>query len=688
MTRYKLYLTSIALLAFTSISAQLNGNYTIGGINPDYSSPQSAAGSLQDQGISGPVTFLIRPGTYSGFSLGTFANATGQDTVVFKAENGIASSVIINSRIVFEETVRVHLNRLTITGSASSELSTLFLDHTNHCLISYCNISNPSGSNYDDDEALIKIEAPWEGSYARLTFDSCIISSPLKTIDAWGKVVNVYINRSVMTGCFKLGDDVSFYYNYNTISILDYYLNRGSQRFTGNEFHIPDTTWILHIDGKFFNNTFNCLIHTSGIFIDNIFKMDVEAIHSNGANFRGNLFEGGLTTSFCHGSYYSCNIFKGECNINSDASTIWNNFFFNNLSISHGPGQWVEFNNFHPNATAFFMYVSATIRNNNFGNLVVYQPSIAMVTNNNFVNGSDVPVSFAGVNPSFYDPGYIDPENDLRATNPALIQKSCLVYSTFRFDIDSIRRNNAATIGANEVCLSLPMDTVYLHCGDSLCLDLCMEDFEGYFWTPSYLFNDSTSSSPYIFPQDSIMIKLNHEVLGVVDSLMIMMIDSLPVANCSYVADGNNIQFVNKSGCAGSYLWEFGDGATSVETDPLHTYPGSGFYSGTLTAYNTFGMSYYPFNINIVNPVVSHIDTAVIRLFPIPASDKLCLGIPSEMLPLKLNIIDMQGISHYSEIIAEPEKCININNLPAGMYMAVFNGNSVQFSRKLPIMAY
>ena len=44
--------------------AQLSGNYTVGGSNPDFASLPDVTSALQTQGVSGPVTFNLRAGTY------------------------------------------------------------------------------------------------------------------------------------------------------------------------------------------------------------------------------------------------------------------------------------------------------------------------------------------------------------------------------------------------------------------------------------------------------------------------------------------------------------------------------------------------------------------------------------------------------------------------------------------------
>jgi len=62
----------------------------------------------------------------------------------------------------------------------------------------------------------------------------------------------------------------------------------------------------------------------------------------------------------------------------------------------------------------------------------------------------------------------------------------------------------------------------------------------------------------------------------------------LPIAGFNYiVANANNqVSFINTSHYAESYLWDFGDGSSSTDENPLHNYLSNGTYSVTLTASN------------------------------------------------------------------------------------------------------
>ena len=65
---------------------------------------------------------------------------------------------------------------------------------------------------------------------------------------------------------------------------------------------------------------------------------------------------------------------------------------------------------------------------------------------------------------------------------------------------------------------------------------------------------------------------------------------------------GQPFTFTNNStGNAVSYLWNFGDGGTSTEENPVHTYNMEGSYSVTLTAFNSNGCDSSVTEINLID---------------------------------------------------------------------------------------
>ncbi len=61
-----------------------------------------------------------------------------------------------------------------------------------------------------------------------------------------------------------------------------------------------------------------------------------------------------------------------------------------------------------------------------------------------------------------------------------------------------------------------------------------------------------------------------------------------PEANFTFVIDKGKVSFTNRSANADSFIWDFGDGASSLEYHPVHTYKSNGSYIVKLTAANTF----------------------------------------------------------------------------------------------------
>lgn len=79
-----------------------------------------------------------------------------------------------------------------------------------------------------------------------------------------------------------------------------------------------------------------------------------------------------------------------------------------------------------------------------------------------------------------------------------------------------------------------------------------------------------------------------------------IQVSSAPTALFSaQAAGGLSYNFTNSSIGADSYIWNFGDGATSTSSQPLHSYAMPGFYTVTLTAVNACGNAQYMMNLTV-----------------------------------------------------------------------------------------
>ncbi len=88
---------------------------------------------------------------------------------------------------------------------------------------------------------------------------------------------------------------------------------------------------------------------------------------------------------------------------------------------------------------------------------------------------------------------------------------------------------------------------------------------------------------------------------------------SLPYVSFTYTADGDEtstgtpIHFQSTiSGDATSWQWDFGDGATSTERNPTHTFTATGTYHVTLTATNAYGSRSFSHTFHVYSGTVIH----------------------------------------------------------------------------------
>jgi gliding motility-associated-like protein len=116
-----------------------------------------------------------------------------------------------------------------------------------------------------------------------------------------------------------------------------------------------------------------------------------------------------------------------------------------------------------------------------------------------------------------------------------------------------------------------------------------------YRWTPGKGLSDSNASSTTADPivtTTYLVTGMNGD--GCSDTAMLTVyVDSIPRASFNgqilNYCDPLTMQFANLSTRGDSYNWDFGDGVTSNELDPQHTYKGAGAYQVTLTVTSEYG---------------------------------------------------------------------------------------------------
>ncbi len=99
--------------------SSLCGVYTIGGASPDFTTLQQAADALVANGITCPVTFHVRSGTYTtGATLIAVAGSSATNTITFESESGNPADVMVQDFQCFylDGCDYVHLKNMSLSS--------------------------------------------------------------------------------------------------------------------------------------------------------------------------------------------------------------------------------------------------------------------------------------------------------------------------------------------------------------------------------------------------------------------------------------------------------------------------------------------------------------------------------------------------------------------------------------------
>ena len=135
-----------------------------------------------------------------------------------------------------------------------------------------------------------------------------------------------------------------------------------------------------------------------------------------------------------------------------------------------------------------------------------------------------------------------------------------------------------------------------------------------------------------------------------------------------------------------SYLWQFGDGQSSIKKEPVNTYSGNGTYWISLSVKNASGCLQTDSNevtINFTGTASGSLDSRNVNIFPNPAQDAIYIYAGNEIIK-SVSLLDITGrdIVIYSNVNATKAK-VNSATLPQGMYFIKLNLNNGSYISKV-----
>ena len=222
-------------------------------------------------------------------------------------------------------------------------------------------------------------------------------------------------------------------------------------------------------------------------------------------------------------------------------------------------------------------------------------------------------------------------------------------------------------------------------------------------WTFSYqvdtlmtttIFN--TTTNPYII---NAIYNGTYEIIGLTDTyctgnsfsgMANITVSYPPISDFSYISNGLEISFVNNTMNASTYLWDFGDTQTSIDFNPIHTYPLDGTYIVTLTTSNAVcGDNVFTDTLNVYALGMENFDNEnSITFYPTPTSGILYIKFLKEVNnEITIEIFNMAGEITYQEIYKSNDKLkkIDLSNISPGVYSIRFSNNKISKTQKLII---
>ena len=231
----KQFIFSALLFSFScSVFAQLSGSYTVGGTGANYSSIVQAVDSLNSKGVSGPVVFNIKQGTYTGqVEILNPSGVSATNNVTFRPDTFNTLPVILtysalssakSGTFIFNNVDYVNVDSLTIlSGGVSFGHSIEFIGGASHISIDGCKLEGSQFSSSTSSNTAIVYDGTGSANMSNnVTIENC-------SIKYGGYAIYVYGSSSAsqQTGWVVKNNDITefnyygTYFYYTNVSFID-----------------------------------------------------------------------------------------------------------------------------------------------------------------------------------------------------------------------------------------------------------------------------------------------------------------------------------------------------------------------------------------------------------------------------------------------------------------------------------
>ena len=122
-----------------------------------------------------------------------------------------------------------------------------------------------------------------------------------------------------------------------------------------------------------------------------------------------------------------------------------------------------------------------------------------------------------------------------------------------------------------------------------------------------------------------------------------------------------------------NWYWTFGDGSSSTEVSPVHTYLGPGTYTACLVVSNQYGADTLCRDILVddISGVSNLPALPQVRVGPNPFNDVLQVQLPAMVSGVQpqFRLLDLFGREVFRTTLRDFDNVLSVKELPAGMYV-------------------
>jgi len=167
------------------------------------------------------------------------------------------------------------------------------------------------------------------------------------------------------------------------------------------------------------------------------------------------------------------------------------------------------------------------------------------------------------------------------------------------------------------------------------------------------------------------------------DEIVVNVYETSAVADFIVSINCFSVYFINNYSSASSYYWNFGDGSTSTEENPVHNYATDSIYNVTLIAISPCGNDTVSYNIEVTSLSDELESDYYVNVYPNPNKGTFDIKLVSdeiEDITIVIESIDGQVIyiNKLDKVSRELITTVNINNFSKGIYhLEIITGKGV-----------